>query len=43
MRDVAVAYADSDPQNEFDGLLGFARMGFCKVSFDFERGMFGWE
>jgi predicted aspartyl protease len=43
MRDVAVTYADSDPQDEFDGLLGFARMGFRRVSFDFERGMFGWE
>lgn len=43
MRDVAVADAESDPQDEFDGLMGFARMGFRKVSFDFERGMFGWE
>jgi hypothetical protein len=43
MREVAVADADSNPQDELDGLLGFARMGFRRVSFDFERGMFGWE
>jgi predicted aspartyl protease len=43
VREVAVADADSDPQDGFDGLLGFARMGFRRVSFDFERGMFGWE
>jgi predicted aspartyl protease len=43
MRDVAVADADSSPEDDLDGLLGFARMGFRRVSFDFERGMFGWE
>jgi hypothetical protein len=43
MRDVAVAAADSDLQDAFDGVMGFARMGFRKVFFDFERGMFGWE
>lgn len=43
MRDVAVADADADPEDGIDGLLGFARMGFRRVSFDFERGMFGWE
>jgi hypothetical protein len=42
-RNVAIADLDSDPQNDFDGLLGFAKMGFCKVSFDFENGLFGWE
>ena len=42
-RNVAIADIDSDPQNDFDGLLGFAKMGFHKVSFDFENGLFGWE
>jgi hypothetical protein len=42
-RNVAVADMDADPQNNFDGLLGFASMGFLKVSFDFENGLFGWE
>jgi hypothetical protein len=42
-RNVAIADIDSDPQNGFDGLLGFAKMGFLKVSFDFENGLFGWE
>jgi hypothetical protein len=42
-RNVAIADLDSDPQNDFDGLLGFAKMGFRKVSFDFENGLFGWE
>ena len=42
-RNVAIADADSDSQNDFDGLLGFAKMGFHKVSFDFQNGLFGWE
>lgn len=42
-RNVAVADVDSDPKCDFDGLLGFAKMGFRKVSFDFENGLFGWE
>jgi predicted aspartyl protease len=42
-RNVAIADVDSDLQNDFDGLLGFATMGFSKVSFDFENGLFGWE
>jgi predicted aspartyl protease len=42
-RSVAIADVDPDPQNGFDGLLGFAKMGFRKVSFDFENGLFGWE
>ena len=42
-RNVAIADVDSDPQNEFDGLLGFAKMGFRKVSFDFENRLFGWD
>jgi predicted aspartyl protease len=42
-RNVAIADVDSDFQNDFDGLLGFAKMGFRKVSFDFENGLFGWD
>jgi hypothetical protein len=42
-RNVAIADVDSDPKYEFDGLLGFAKMGFRKVSFDFENGLFGWD
>jgi hypothetical protein len=42
-REVAVVESKSDSQNDFDGLLGFAKMGFRRVSFDFERGRFGWE
>jgi predicted aspartyl protease len=42
-RNVAIADVDADSQNDFDGLLGFATMGFRKVSFDFENGLFGWE
>jgi hypothetical protein len=42
-RNIAIADIDSDPQNDFDGLLGFAKMGFRKVSFDFVNGLFGWE
>jgi predicted aspartyl protease len=42
-RNVAIADVDSELQNDFDGLLGFAKMGFRKVSFDFENGLFGWD
>jgi hypothetical protein len=42
-RDVAVADVDSDPRDEFDGILGFTRFGFQKVSFDFQGKLFGWE
>jgi len=42
-RNVAIADVDSDPQDDFDGLLGLATMGFRKVSFDFENGLFGWD
>lgn len=41
MHKVAIADADADP--DFDGLLGFAGMGFHSVSFDFERRLFLWE
>ncbi len=37
------ADVDPDPRYEFDGLLGFAKMGFRKVWFDFENGMLGWD
>jgi hypothetical protein len=43
VRNVTIADVDSDPQDDFDGLFGFATMGFRKVSFDFENGLFGWE
>ena len=42
-RNVAIADVDSGPQDDFDGLFGFATMGFRKVSFDFENGLFGWD
>jgi predicted aspartyl protease len=42
-RNVAIADGGADRPNDFDGLLGFAKMGFRKVSFDFENGLFGWE
>lgn len=42
-RNVAIADIDTDPQNDFDGVLGFAKMGFRKLSFGFENGLFAWE
>jgi hypothetical protein len=42
-RKVAIADVNPDLQNGFDGFLGFAKMGFCKASFDFANGLFGWE
>ena len=39
-RNVAIADVDSDPQNDVDGFLGLATMGFRTVSFDFENGLF---
>ena len=38
-----VANVDPDPRYEFDGLLGFTKMGIRKVWFDFENGMLGWD
>ncbi len=38
-----VAIAEADADSDFDGLLGFAGMGFHSVSFDFERRLFSWE
>jgi hypothetical protein len=31
------------PADEFNGLMGFAKMGFHRVAFDFENGRFGWD
>ncbi|MGA9811984.1 MAG: aspartyl protease family protein [Terriglobales bacterium] len=42
-RNVAIADVDSDHQSDFDGLLGLATIGFHKVCFDFENGLFVWE
>jgi predicted aspartyl protease len=42
-RDIAIADIDSDPGDGFDGLMGFAKMGFHRVAFDFENGRFGWD
>ena len=42
-RNVVIADVDSNPQDDFDGLIGLATMGFRKVSFDFENGLFSWE
>jgi hypothetical protein len=39
--EVAIAETDADP--DFDGLLGFAGLGFQEVSFDFEKRLFSWE
>jgi hypothetical protein len=38
-RIVAIADVDSDPQNDVDGFLALATMGFRAVSFDFENGL----
>ena len=43
IRNVAIADVDSDPQDDFDGLFGLVTMGFRRVSFDFENGLFAWE
>lgn len=40
---IAIADQDPGPGYDFDGLLGFAKMGFHRVSFDFAKGMFGWD
>jgi predicted aspartyl protease len=42
-RDIAIADVDSNFGDEFDGLMGFAKMGFRRVAFDFENGRFGWD
>jgi hypothetical protein len=40
---VIIADVDPDRRFEFDGLLGFTKMGFRKVWLDFEDGLFGWD
>jgi len=40
---ILIADADPDPRYDFDGLLGFVKLGFRKVWFDFETGLFGWD
>ena len=40
---IVIADADLGPENDFDGLLGFADMGFQTVCFDFYNGVLGWE
>jgi predicted aspartyl protease len=42
-QNVAIADIDSNAENGFDGLLGFAKMGFHRVSFDFKNGLLGWD
>jgi len=42
-RNVAIADVDADLQSDFDGLLGFAKMGFRRVYSDFENGLFAWD
>jgi predicted aspartyl protease len=42
-QEIAIADVDSNFGEEFDGLMGFAKMGFHRVSFDFENGRFGWD
>jgi len=41
--DIAITDVDFSPAYDFDGLLGFAKMGFRRVSFDFQKGLFGWD
>lgn len=38
-----VALADSDVDEEIDGLLGFAQLNFHRVSFDFDKALFSWD
>ena len=40
---VLVADGDPDPRYHFDGLLGFAKIGFRRVWFDFDNGVLAWE
>jgi predicted aspartyl protease len=42
-RIMLLAYAAPNPQYKFDGLLGFVKMGFRKVWFDFDDGVLAWE
>jgi predicted aspartyl protease len=40
---ILITDVDPDPRYDFDGLLGFVKLGFRKVWFDFETGLFGWD
>jgi len=40
---VVIADSDGPRGTDWDGLLGFASVGFQKVSFDFENETLGWE
>jgi len=39
---VAVLHSDFASEISFDGFLGLAKMGFHRMSFDFEHELFGW-
>ena len=38
-----VALANSDVDEDIDGLLGFAQLNFHRVSFDFDKALFSWD
>lgn len=42
-QNMVIADVDPDPYYDFDGLLGFTKLGFQKVWFDFDNGLFGWD
>ena len=42
-QNVVIADVDPDPRFDFDGLLGFTKLGFRKVRFDFDHNLLGWD
>jgi predicted aspartyl protease len=38
-----IADVDPDPRYDFDGLLGFTKLGFRRVWFDFDHNLLGWD
>jgi predicted aspartyl protease len=40
---ILISEVEPDARYDFDGLLGFFKIGFRKVSFDFVNGSFSWE
>lgn len=40
---IVIGDLDPDPRYDFDGLLGFRNLGFRRVWFDFENGLFRWD
>jgi predicted aspartyl protease len=40
---ILISEVEPDARYDFDGLLGFFKIGFRKVSFDFINGSFSWE